>query len=327
MTENVVVNDVIRLLERKYGTAHQQGRGRVLTFGSQITCSVNYSKLLGHKFFFAVPTMMRDTSATFPDTSLGEFVVLICGTTDAVLVLPRSFVIEMLANVPKGRVDIFVENGAYVFQTTKKPKIDVTEFLNAFPKPTAAVDESEGSQDAIKNTDRNHVRIQWSLIRLGLVEGCKVWVPVVDRALGYDGERFASHTIERLPNFGFDHKTTRIVQNIDVLWLNRNVIRKAFEIESTTSVYSGLLRLNDLVLSQPNNNIDLFIAASQSRRGKVHDELIRPTFRALVRQCQFVSFESVDEQWSRISKLELSADQRMTNLIRGERLFVPEHYE
>lgn len=33
------------------------------------------------------------------------------------------------------------------------------------------------------------------------------------------------------------------------------------------------------------------------------------------------------EQWHRISQLELTADQRMTNLIRGEKLFVPEHYE
>jgi hypothetical protein len=34
---------------------------------------------------------------------------------------------------------------------------------------------------------------------------------------------------ERLPNFEFDENTRRIVQSIDVLWLIKNVIHRAFE--------------------------------------------------------------------------------------------------
>ena len=50
------------------------------------------------------------------------------------LALPRSLVIEMLTDVPTRRIDIFNDNGSYVLQTTKHPKLNVTEFLNAFPK-------------------------------------------------------------------------------------------------------------------------------------------------------------------------------------------------
>src|SRR5206468_3856376 len=135
--------------------------------------------------------------------------------------------------------------------------------------------ESEEEPEVANPSDRRHVKIQWALIQLGIAEGCSVWVPPGDRHLAYGGNRFAATTLERLPHFGFDDNTRRIVLNIDVLWLTRNFIRKAFEIESTTSIYSGLLRLNDLVLAQPNNQIDLYVAADGSRRDKVRAQLMR----------------------------------------------------
>lgn len=69
-----------------------------------------------------------------------------------------------------------------------------------------------------------------------------------------------------MPNLGFDADTTKIIEHIDVLWLKSNVVQCAFEIEHTTVVYSGLLRLADLVTSQPNIKIKLFIVASQDRK-------------------------------------------------------------
>src|SRR5213080_3810733 len=150
------------------------------------------------------------------------------------------------------------------------------------------------------SADRAHVKIQCGLIQLGRAEGCSVWVPPNDRNLSYKGESFSSSTLERLPNFGFDENTRRIVQNIDVLWLIRNVIHRAFEVESTTSIYSGLLRLNDLVLAQPNNQIDLYIVAGRNRRDRVQNQLIRPSFQQLVTQCRFVDFESIEVQLDRL---------------------------
>jgi hypothetical protein len=44
----------------------------------------------------------------------------------------------------------------------------------------------------------------------------------------------------------FDEATNRTIELIDVLWLQGNAIVAAFEIESTTSIYSGLLRMADL---------------------------------------------------------------------------------
>src|SRR5262249_14729612 len=130
---------------------------------------------------------------------------------------------------------------------------------------------------------------------------------------------------DRLPNFGFEESSRRIVQNIDVLWLQKNVIRKAFEIESTTSIYSGLLRLNDLVLCQPNNHIDIYIAASRKRRPKVHEQLLRPSFQSLLNVCKYVAFESIEEQCERLASFGSGSSLRVSGLIEGESLVAPRH--
>jgi hypothetical protein len=76
----------------------------------------------------------------------------------------------------------------------------------------------------------------------------------------------------------FDEVTNRTIELIDVLWLKGNAIAAAFEIESTTSIYAGLLRMSDLVAMQPNLKIPLYLVAPEERRTKVMAEVNRPTF-------------------------------------------------
>jgi hypothetical protein len=90
---------------------------------------------------------------------------------------------------------------------------------------------------------------------------------------------------------------------IDVIWLKGSSIQAAFEIESTTSIYSGLLRMADLISMLPNLTIPLFIVAPDERRQKVFTEVRRPTFRHLptpmAELCRFPAFSTLKEQISR----------------------------
>ena len=63
----------------------------------------------------------------------------------------------------------------------------------------------------------------------------------------------------------FNEATNHTIELIDVLWLKGNSIIAAFEVESTTAVYSGLLRMSDLLALQPNLDIKLYLL---SRRHK-----------------------------------------------------------
>ncbi len=75
----------------------------------------------------------------------------------------------------------------------------------------------------------------------------------------------------------FDEVTNRTIELIDVLWLRDNVIVAAFEVESTPSIYSGLLRMSDLISMQPNLNMPLYLVAPDERRDKVIAEVDRTT--------------------------------------------------
>jgi hypothetical protein len=322
-----IVEEVMETLRRRFGPEQRMGKSRLFHFGSSVACSVNYSKQLqGSKFFFGLARDVVDPDFGYPTTELGSFVLLVCGSSNKTLVLPRSMVLEVMAGVTTRRLDVFVENGAYVLQTTGHPKRIVTDYLNAYPRPSRANPDVDETSEPNPTVNREHVKVQWALIELGRAEGCAVWVPPNDRNLSFQGRSFAERTVDQLPNFGFEENTRRVVQNIDVLWLTRNVIAKAFEIEASTMVYSGLLRLNDLILSQPNNQIDLYVAAASTRRERVRAQLMRPSFQPLLPRCQYVTFETIEDQIQRIAGFPVDQGARITGLVRGERFTLPDHY-
>ena len=143
-----------------------------------------------------------------------------------------------------------------------------------------------------------HTEIQWLLLKMGNDMGLDVWVARNDRSREAFGTRFSdlSRLRSSLP-LQFDEATNRTIELIDVLWLDGNSITAAFEIESTTSIYSGLLRMADLISMQPNINIPLYLVAPDERRRKVMEEVNRPTFSRLTppmsQVCRYISFTAL----------------------------------
>jgi hypothetical protein len=179
------------------------------------------------------------------------------------------------------------------------------------PKPLKAkigsvtVPESEEYEaPAIENEEkkvREHTEIQYHLLKLGSDMGFDIWVAKNDRSKSFSGKKFSelNHLKTELP-LQFDDATNKTIELIDVLWLKGNAIIAAFEVESTTSVYSGLLRMADLIAMQPNLNIPLYLVASEDRRTKVITEVNRPTFSKLSpplsQSCRYISFTTLKEQ-------------------------------
>src|SRR5262245_47005500 len=129
--------------------------------------------------------------------------------------------------------------------------------------------------------------------------GPRAWLPQADRG-GVMAEWKGDHNmlLDRLP-LNYDDVTLKTVERIDVLWLKGRSIQRAFEVEHSTSIYSGLLRMADLLALQPNMDIRLHIVAPDERRDKVFREMLRPVFSLLdrgplARSCTFISYESVD---------------------------------
>jgi hypothetical protein len=160
-----------------------------------------------------------------------------------------------------------------------------------------------------------HTEIQYHLLKLGAELGLDVWVARNDRSKSYNGELLGSvsNMLDELPT-QFNEATNRTIELIDVLWLKGNTILAAFEIEATTSVYSGLLRMSDLLALQPNLDLALYLVAPDERRAKVEQEIARPTFafreKPLPKVCGFLGFGKLMEKVDGVRRLGLAGSLR-----------------
>jgi len=159
---------------------------------------------------------------------------------------------------------------------------------------------TEIDRPADEKAIRESFHIQALLARIGEQMGFSIWLPKRDRS-GVLKEWAPSDAmlLDLLP-LNYDETTIRTIEQIDVIWLKRRAIVRAFEVEHTTAVYSGILRMADLLALQPNMDINLHIVAPSARREKVFQEIQRPVFSLLDRAplsecCTFISYDNVEQ--------------------------------
>ncbi len=146
---------------------------------------------------------------------------------------------------------------------------------------------------------RASLKVQAALAKLGGTLGYKIWIAPGDRRKVAAQENVdASQLLEKLP-FNYEAVTMSTIEQIDVIWIKGRSIARAFEVEHTTAIYSGLLRMADLLALQPNLAIKLHIVAPDDKREKVLRELRRPVFSLLENgplydSCTFVSYSSLE---------------------------------
>jgi hypothetical protein len=192
--------------------------------------------------------------------------------------------------------------------------------LVSVPEPEEiSVSVADGMVETTEPATTRHSEIQHLLLTLGAELGLDVWVARNDRGKKWRGASLGSlpRMQQEIPR-EFNEATTRTIELIDVLWLSGNSIVAAFEVECTTSVYSGLLRMSDLMALQPNLDIDLYLVAPDERRDKVEQELLRPTFslreKPLAKICGFLPFSTLCEKLDGVRKLGLSGSLKPTFL-------------
>lgn len=167
-----------------------------------------------------------------------------------------------------------------------------------------SVPSTEEEDDQLGNDSGEEIResmvIQALLARIGVAMGFKIWLPRSDRSRVLKAwTPSQGQLLDALP-LSFDSTTIATIEQIDVLWIKGRAIVRAFEVEGTTAIYSGLLRMADLVALQPNLSIPLHIVADDLRREKVMREITRPVFSllehgALRDKCTYISYEKLRE--------------------------------
>lgn len=143
-------------------------------------------------------------------------------------------------------------------------------------------------QKAAEQEDRSHAQVQGWLRDLGRSLGFDVWVAANDRNRAVVGGRLCDGCLDALPATVESSTGAEAIRLIDVLWLeqagsNGSAVARvtaAFEVEHTTSIYSGIVRMLDLALGVPDHaGVKLFLVAPDAREEDVRQQLARPAFR------------------------------------------------
>lgn len=191
-----------------------------------------------------------------------------------------------------------------------------------------AVDTVQPTATSIESSDelpltRDSIKIQALLAEIGDRMGYSIWLPKNDRSRVLEvWQPKQNSSLSDLP-LNYDIDTIKTIENIDVLWIKGRTIVRAFEIEHTTSIYSGILRMADLMALQPNLTIKAHIAAPIERKAKVMQELSRPVFRyILANTCTFISYTSVEELANE-KRLEFMTDAVLKVYSESAKDFIP----
>ncbi len=154
--------------------------------------------------------------------------------------------------------------------------------------------------------ERLHTKVQYQLCELGRALGYDVLIARNDRSAVYRGSPLGYRCLERLPDLGLSPEVHATAELIDVLWLypGEPRIASAFEVEKSTSIYSGILRLTDMALSIPGREDHLYLVAPAARKKEIVDQLKRPMFRRRDDfSLSYILFEDLDLHFESLCKL------------------------
>ncbi len=156
------------------------------------------------------------------------------------------------------------------------------DWINRLDAVRAEAHQLSKAQLARNDDDRTHSEVQAWLRDLGHALGYRIWIAANDRGRIHDGIPLGKNCLEHLPPEIAIAPGADAVRLIDVLWIAPDSPRvvAAFEVEHSTSIYSGIVRMLDLALSGGDieNVAELFLVAPDAREKDVRAQLARPAF-------------------------------------------------
>ena len=161
-------------------------------------------------------------------------------------------------------------------------------------------DRDDEVPDVEDRKPRESLEIQALVAQVGKIMGMDIWVPAADRTRVASSHNNSNVVyLETLP-LHYGDEPLKTIEQIDVIWIKERAIVRAFEIEHTTAIYSGILRMADLMALLPNLKIKLHIVAPNYRREQVFREMRRPVFRQLSSGplsefCTYISYDNFRE--------------------------------
>ncbi|VAW24723.1 Putative type II restriction enzyme NmeDIP (Endonuclease NmeDIP) (R.NmeDIP) [hydrothermal vent metagenome] len=177
---------------------------------------------------------------------------------------------------------------------TEEERVKILKRLEKRQKKV--VDEKEEGQ--------LHSEMQYRLLKIGNALNYDVIAASNDRSKSHDGNKFSFMGLSDFPCMDIAKETLNTIKLIDIVWFekNTNKIVCAFEVEKSTSIYSGILRLSDLSYSFPNQSSKLYIVIPDKREKEVKFQLSRPSIANGKIEIQYILFSELREHCNALCK-------------------------
>ena len=196
------------------------------------------------------------------------------------------------------KVQLFSRHDAIELYVTRQGRFNVDGYVGF-----DTLERSLSAKQLRQAQNFSHSQVQTLLAGIGHIKGYDVCIPAYD-AGKLDWSLTKRFTLRESIPSGFK-EVDSVLSEIDVIWIasGRNIIEGLFEVEHTTSIYSGLLRFNDVLLTDP--KVTRFsIVSNDSRRSLFSRQLFRPTFRrsGLAELTSFLEYANVFDWHTRLTR-------------------------
>jgi len=155
-----------------------------------------------------------------------------------------------------------------------------------------------------KQEDNLHTEMQYHLLKIGSALGYDVMCANNDRSKSFNNSNFSFLCLSEFPPMNTDKDTQNTIKLIDILWFQKGTdnIIGAFEVEKSTSIYSGILRLTDLAYSIADGDEVFYIIIPDSREKEVRMQLSRPSFKNIKAPINYILFSDLREHCDALCK-------------------------
>ena len=149
-----------------------------------------------------------------------------------------------------------------------------------------------------------HTEMQYHLLKIGSALGYDVISASNDRSKSHQGNNFSFLSLSDFPEMEVSKESYKTIGLIDVVWFEKGTNKPicAFEVEKSTSIYSGILRLTDLSYSFEESEQHLYIVLPNNREKDIIRELSRPSIRRNKIKIQYILFSELKEHCEALCK-------------------------
>ena len=291
---------LLREITRRYGPVHKLDRSYSLyeAGGGRVRIYIRYSRIhSGNRAFYGL--RREDLQRLQGHPSL---LCLLWERQSEPLLVPLSEYEEVFESTSPAsdgqyKVMVYIQDDGTEFYVAKAGRFNVEGhfgwgqmeiLLDSTPMETVP--------------ELSHSQIQTLLGGIGAAKGYDVWIPQADRPK-LDWSLTECFKCRR-DLVSESTSVENILTQVDVIWIRRgsNRLGALFEVEHSTPIYSGLLRLNDIHVAAPSLRPKFSVVAGDSRKSLFVRQLCRPTFRAsgLSQLCSFLEYANVYSWHNRV---------------------------